>query len=226
MLIPVKWVKQVRYNFLYLLDSTYNNIIQKGPTMPLTPRLASVSRAITLLSVFMSAPIANAATQHCNLEGAREIGTGSNTLFIANNPAFDPYHYVLVDPVYIDSRHVLSDLQKARLRTTFKHAIEQDWQERLGWRSSQRAGDHVLRLNIHINDIVVDSNSTDTSMVIDMSLTDSLTGERLMARCNETLNVSPQVAAIDGIDGLFWNHLQNSVKHWGAGLGSHIMTPY
>lgn len=194
--------------------------------MPHSPRITTVIGCLVFLCTTAIAQEVSGASQHCSLDHAREIGEGANRLFIASNPAFDPYHYVLVDPVYIDTSNALSKHQQARLRTTFKRAIEQDWRERLGWRSSNRAGDQVLRLNIHINDIVVDHDGADTIMLLDVSLSDSLTGQQLMTLCNETLNVSPRLAALDSADGVFWSHLQNSVKHWGAGLGSHIMTPY
>ena len=190
--------------------------------MPLAPHRAGIAAAIALLIAL--SPIASAG-ENCELQGGREIGDGNNSVLIATHSAFDPYRYVMVDTVYLDGSHLsqLSNYQQARLRTTFKQAIEHDWQERLGWQSSKRAGHHVLRLNIHINDIVVDGSTT---MMLDASLSDSLTGVPLMTQCNETLNVSPQVAALDSGDSRFWNQLQNSVRHWGAGLGSHIMTPY
>lgn len=196
--------------------------------MPTVPPLAKMFGFIAFLLALTAAPAVSAATRSCDLQGGRTIGDGNSPVVIASHSAFDAYHYVMVEPVYINSAHVnkLSDYQRARLRTTFKQAIEQDWQERLGWRSSKRAGDSVLRLNIHINDIVVDSDNADTTMIFDVSLSDSLTGERLMAQCNETMNVGPQIAAVGSGDGIFWNRLQNSVRHWGAGLGSHIMTPY
>ncbi|HCS26931.1 MAG TPA: hypothetical protein DIW43_05730 [Spongiibacteraceae bacterium] len=193
--------------------------------MPFITRSAKAPVFAALLIALAVSPAIDAA-EDCSLQGGRKITDGRNSVVIADHSAFDPYHFVLVDPVNINAaqKHRLSDYQQARLRTTFKQVIEHDWQERLGWRSGKRAGDRVLRLNIEINDIVIDT--ADTSMSLDVFLSDSLTGEPLLVQCNEKLNVDPKIAAIGQSDRLFWAHLQSSVRHWGAGLGSHLMTPY
>lgn len=191
-------------------------------------RRAKASIFAFFLIGFAASPAIHAATQNCTLQGGRKITDGVNSVIIANHSAFDPYHFVLIDPVNINpaQRHPLSDHQQARLRTTFKQVIEHDWKERLGWRIGKQAGDRVLRLNIQINDIVFNSPAADTTMSVDIFLSDSLTGEPLLVQCNERLDVNPKVASVSQSDHLFWSHLQSSVRHWGAGLGSHLMTPY
>ncbi len=185
---------------------------------------ARYAKCLLTAAILAVSAYASANAPQCRLQNALEISSGNHSIVIASNQAFEHYQFLLVDPVFIDSGNTLSSQQQARLRNTIKQTIEQDWRERLGWRSSKRAGDQVLRLNIHINDIVTDK--TDTTLQLDASLSDSLTGEPLIAQCNETLNLNPQVASLGGNGGVFWNTLQTSVKHWGAGLGSHIMTAY
>lgn len=224
--MTVKWVKPVRYNFLYLFSSSYNKIINEDKHMPIITGLYKVIGFAAILGTLALAPELSAKTPDCKLRGGHAIGAGSNSLLIASNTSFDPYSYVIVNPVYVDNGRPLSEDEQAKLETTFKHTIEQDWQERLGWRSSKRAGRQVVELNIHINDVVIDEDNSNTSVLIDFSLNDSLSGEPLMAHCNETLNVTPQIAALAQADSISWSGLQNTVRYWGAGLGSHIMTPY
>ncbi|MBB3045974.1 hypothetical protein FHR99_000210 [Litorivivens lipolytica] len=159
------------------------------------------------------------STEECSFHGAREVSAAS--LHIADSASFDNYHYVWVDQIrFHDKTRSLKSSDQRHLRKLIKHSIEQQWQERLGWRSAATPGQAVASLSVDVE--APDGELEEVR--VHARLRDSLTGRELMTQCGRELPLMltdhaehPQLA---------WNAVQQQVSHWGAGLGTHIMTVY
>lgn len=187
----------------------------------------------TALSLVLSlagigSSIAESPARHCAFNGAREVPSAS--LYITDSAAFDSYHFVLVDSIHFeDEAEQLSAQDRHDLRRLIRNSIEQEWKERLGWRRVEAAGEQVARLSIAVEK----RPQPGSPLKLHARLRDSLSGEQLMAQCNSELALDADPAAIrsngaaeKSVPTLARNDVQKQVSHWGAGLGSHIMTIY
>ncbi|WP_372763977.1 hypothetical protein [Litorivivens sp.] len=182
----------------------------------------SLSMRLTLaLSAALLMPAAvMAATPHCAFPGAREIPAAS--LYITDSTAFDSYRFVWIEDISFNNPESLSHQEQGTLRKLIRSAIEQEWLERLGWRSANAPGDAVASLSINVEDLTTDTGQ----LHLHTRLRDSVSGEQLMAQCDAELALDSEHYRHTTATSLAWNGLRQQVSHWGAGLGSHLMTVY
>lgn len=186
--------------------------------MHLAPRLASLFAGVIAATSIAAATTATAApTPQCKIPGAREIAAAS--LYITDSTAFDSYQFVYIEKIsYRDPTRTLNRHQQRSLNSLIRDSIEKEWRERLGWRSVTSPGDGVVSLSIDVENPAADNDQ----LRLNTRLRDSVTGTHLLSQCDTRLALdSQQLASAHHTD-----QLQRQVSHWGAGLGSHIMTIY
>lgn len=179
-------------------------------------RLAS--QLAVLFAGFASLSTALAANPpRCEIPGAREVPAAS--LYITDSTAFDSYQFVYIEKIsYRDHARTLDRHQQRSLNSLIRGSIEKEWRERLGWRSVSSPGDGVVSLSIDVENPA----ASDDQLRLHTQLRDSLTGTHLLSQCDTQLTLGSQQLA----SATYSDRLQQQVSHWGAGLGSHIMTIY
>lgn len=174
--------------------------------------------AISVVGAIVSSQ-ALSTTAQCGFHGAREVSGAS--LHIAESSSFDSYRYIWIDEIHLQgSTGILKDSDRNHLRRLIKDSIEQQWQERLGWRSAATAGEAVASLSVALDTV----STEDGAVHVHANLRDSLTGQQLLTQCGRELHL--EIPTEEKTQKLAWQAVQQEVSHWGAGLGTHIMAVY
>ncbi len=174
--------------------------------------------AISVVGTIVSSQ-ALSTTAQCGFHGAREVSGAS--LHIAESSSFDSYRYIWIDEIHLQgSTGILKDSDRNHLRRLIKDSIEQQWQERLGWRSAATAGEAVASLSVALDTV----STEDGAVHVHANLRDSLTGQQLLTQCGRELHL--EIPTEEKTQKLAWQAVQQEVSHWGAGLGTHIMAVY
>ena len=172
---------------------------------------------VTSLTCILASSNVLSSPDQCGFQGAREISGAS--LHITESSTFDSYHYVWIDEIrFQGSAQALKASDRKHLRRLIKNSIEQEWQERLGWRSAATPGEAVASLSVSLEAPAIDQGS----VRVHANLRDSLTGQQLMTQCGRELYLPSHASRPQ----LAWQDVQQQVSHWGAGLGTHIMAVY
>ncbi len=177
----------------------------------------AIQLAAVLAVASATAATAPADRPQCEIPGAREVPAAS--LYITDSTAFDSYQFVYIEKIsYRDPSRTLNRHHQRSLNSLIRDSIEKEWRERLGWRSVSSPGDGVVSLSIDVENPAASNDQ----LRLNTRLRDSLTGTHLLSQCDTSLDLnSQQLASASHTD-----QLQQQVNHWGAGLGSHIMTIY